>query len=75
VVDFLLQRALEMREALCGTPESHLLTEVVAAFPADETVAAWDADFQSDAVAEGEVLHVGADGDDDTGGFMAQREG
>ncbi len=62
VVDPLLEGALEVRDALGTTPETHLLAEVVAAFPADAALSARDADLQCHTIANPEARHLGADG-------------
>lgn len=70
----ILECALEVREALCTTPESHLLAEVVATFPADTTLSARDTDFQCNSISKLEASHLGADGDNSAGGLMAKRQ-
>lgn len=74
VVDPLLQRALEVWEALCAAPEAHFLAEVVPPFPADSALAARDADLEGYAIAEGKAAHVRTDGNDHTRGLMAERQ-
>jgi hypothetical protein len=72
VVDLLLQRALEVREALAAAPELQLFANVVPAFRAAGTASARQADFKSDFVADFEVCDGRADGGDDAGGLMAE---
>jgi hypothetical protein len=55
VIDPLLQRSLEMREALAAAPEAQLFANVVSPFCAAGTRAAWEADFEGDFVALLEV--------------------
>lgn len=64
-----------MGEGLGGTPELHGWADIVAALEAEVARFAGLADFQGDAVSNSEGRDAGSDGGDDTGGFMAQRQG
>lgn len=75
MVDPLLQRALEMREALARAAEAHLLADVVAALGAAVAFLAGEPDFEGDFVAWLEGCDGGADCCDDAGGFVAEGEG
>jgi len=72
VVDPLLESSLEMRYTLRATPKLHLLAEVITPLPADATLAAWNAYFERNAVANGKSIDVRADGHDFTGRFMTK---
>lgn len=63
VIDPLLQRSLEMWEALCATPEAHLFAEIVSTLAANATLSTWHANFKGHAVAQREVAHLRTDGD------------
>lgn len=67
VINPLLQGPLEVRYTLRRTPKPHLLAQVISASSADSAVATRNANLECDAIAEGEILHVRAHGDDDTG--------
>ena len=69
-----LERALEMREALRTTPEPHFLAEIVAAFPADAALSTRDAHLQRHPITKLEAAHLRADGNDSAGGLMAKGE-
>ena len=71
MVNPLLQCSLKMRHTLRTTPEPHLLTKVIPSFPADRALSAGNSYFKGDTVADAEVVDMGSDGYDDTGGFMA----
>jgi len=45
VVYFLLQSALEMGDAFCAAPETHLFAKIISPLSADATLTARDADF------------------------------
>lgn len=75
MVNPLLQRSLEMRHTLRRAPEPHLLAEIIPPSAANTAVPTRHSDLERDAVAEGEIPHVRADGDDDAGGLMAKGEG
>jgi hypothetical protein len=72
MVNPFLQRALEMRETLCGRAEFHVFADVVAAFGAAVAGIAGHAYFEGYAVAGGEVDYGRADGGDDARGFVAE---
>ena len=74
VVDPLLECALVMRHALCATPEPHLLAQIVTAASADGAVSARDTNFQRNAVAHLKAGHPRANGHNDTGRLVAERE-
>lgn len=61
-----------MREDLCTGAELHRCTDVVAALLAEGALAAGEADFHGDAVADFQVGHFWADGCDCASGFVAQ---
>ena len=65
MVDPLLQRSLKMGKTLATAPEPQFFANVVAPFCAAGTGAAWNADFEGDAIANGEVGDGGPDGGDD----------
>jgi len=65
MIDPLLEGALEVRHAFGATSESHLLAQVVPAFPADAALPARDADLEGDPVANSEARHLRSDGHDD----------
>lgn len=67
--------AIEMGVDLCRGAEAHLWAEVVAVGEAERAFAAGQPDFEGDAVADSEVLYVGPNGCDDTGGLVAQAVG
>lgn len=75
VVDALLQRALEVWEALAAAAEAQIFADVVAALVAASAGSARQADFESDLVADFEVCDAGADGGDDAGALVAERQG
>ena len=75
VVDSLLKGALKVRNALGTTPKSHLFAEIVAPFPADGTLTAWNADFEGNPVTNGEASDLRPDSHDYTGGFMSKGQG
>lgn len=56
----LLKCSLEVRHALRTTPESHFLAKVVAPFPANGTLATWNADFERNSIANSEAINLGA---------------
>ena len=60
-----------MRHALRTTPKPHLLAKVIPSFPADRALSTGNSYFEGDTVADTEVVDMGSDGHDDTGGFMA----
>lgn len=67
--------AIEVGEDLCGGAEAHLWAEVVAVGEAKRAFAAGQPDFEGDAVADFEVLYVGPNCCDNTGGLVAQAVG
>lgn len=71
----LLQRPLEMREALRAASKAHLLAEIIPTSPAYAAVSTWYADLQGHAVAEGEAAHLRAYGDDHARGLVAEGQG
>lgn len=75
VVYFLLKSPLEVRDTLGAASKSHLLAEVVPSFTTDAALPAWNPDFESDPIADGETSDFGPDGRDDARGLMAQRQG
>jgi hypothetical protein len=52
MVDPLLQSSLEMRDALCTTPELHLFAEIIPSLPADGTLPAGNAHLESNSVTD-----------------------
>lgn len=74
MVDPLLERPLEMRHALRTTPESHLLAEIVPPFSANRALAARNADFKRNSVANSEAIDLRTNAHNYTGGFMAKRQ-
>lgn len=75
VINPLLQRSLEMRETFCRTPKLHVLADIVASLFAAVAGIARHADFQGNAIADGEVGDGRADSGDDAGGLVAQGQG
>ena len=73
MVNLVLECALEVRETLCATPESHLFAEVIATFPADTALSTGNANFQCDPISKLESIHLRANGDNRAGGLMAKR--
>ena len=63
-----------MWEGFCATAEAHVLAEVVAALGTVGAVVAHDASLDGYSLAGDEVLDPGADGGDDTSGFMTKYE-
>lgn len=61
-----------MGEGLCGRAELHLRADVVAALFAEAALAAGEADFEGDSVADFEGCYFGADGCDCASGFVAE---
>lgn len=55
VVYPLLKGALEVRNRFCAAPKLHTFTKVIATPAADTTLAARDADFKGNAVADVEA--------------------
>lgn len=74
VVDPILQRTLRMRKALCATPESHSLANVVSPLLAPLALLARLADLKRYFVTNIEVLDLGADTNNNTGRLVAERE-
>ena len=70
----LLERSLVMRHALGAAAEPHLLAEVVPPLAADAALAAGDTDLERDAVADLEPGHPRADGHNDAGRLVAERQ-
>lgn len=56
-----LQGSLVMRERLCTAPKSHLLAEIVSAFPADATLATWDTDLEGNTITDIEARDLGSE--------------
>jgi len=55
MINPLLQRTLEMGETFCRRAKLHVLADIVATLIAASAGIAGDADFEGDAVADGEV--------------------
>lgn len=73
VVDAFLKSTLEMWHRFGATSEPHLWTKVISTSLAGPAVVTRDADFESNPVADLIASHGLANGDDDTGRFMAKR--
>ena len=74
VIDSLLEGSLEMWNALRATPELHLLAEVVAPLSTNGTLAAGNANFESNSVTNGEAIDLRANAHYNTGRFMSKRQ-
>jgi hypothetical protein len=72
VVDPLLQRTLEVWEALAAAPELQLFANVVATFRTAGTASARQANFESDFISFFKACDGRADGSDDAGRLMAE---
>lgn len=72
VVDLLLQRTLEVREALSAAPELQLFANVVPAFRAAGTASTGHADFEGDFVADFEVCDRRANRSNHAGRLMTE---
>ena len=75
VVCALHEGTVKMGEDLRAAAELHRGADVVAALLAQGALTAGQADFESDAVADFQGCHVGPDGRDGAGGFVAQAHG
>jgi hypothetical protein len=75
VIDPILKGALVVGEGLGAAPESQLLAEVVSALAAGGTLAAGNADLKRDPVTDLEALDFRPNGNDNTRGLVAKREG
>jgi hypothetical protein len=74
VIDSLLEGSLEMWNALRATPELHLLAEVVAPLSTNGTLAAGNANFESNSVTNGEAVDLRPNAHYNTGRFMSKRQ-
>jgi hypothetical protein len=74
VIDSLLESSLEMWNALRATPELHLLAEVVAPLSTNGTLAAGNANFESNSVTNGEAVDLRPNAHYNTGRFMSKRQ-
>jgi len=52
MVNPILKSALEMGNRLGATPELHPLAEIIPTFPANPTLAAWNADLEGHSVTD-----------------------
>jgi hypothetical protein len=52
MIDPLLQSSLEMRDALCTTPKSHLFAKIIPPFPADGTLSTGNANLEGNSVSK-----------------------
>lgn len=73
MIDPLLQRPLEMRHTLRTTSKLHLLTKVIPPLPTNPTFSTRNPYFERYTIAELKARDRSPNGDDDTGGFMAER--
>jgi hypothetical protein len=55
-----------------AAPESHFLAKIITALTADTALAAGDANFKGNSVANGKTRDLGANGHDSARGFMAE---
>lgn len=74
VIDSLLEGSLEMWNALRATPELHLLAEIVAPLSTYGTLAAGNANFESNSVTNGEAIDLRSNTHYNTGRFMSKRQ-
>ena len=74
VIDSLLESSLKMGNALRATPELHLLAEVVAPLSTNGTLAAGNANFESNSVTNGEAVDLRPNTHYNTGRFMSKRQ-
>ena len=74
VIDSLLESSLKMGNALRATPELHLLAEVVAPLSTNGTLAAGNANFESNSVTNGEAVDLRPNAHYNTGRFMSKRQ-
>lgn len=64
-----------MWEALCTTPEAHLLAEIIPPLAANDTLPTWHANLEGHTIAEGKAAHLGADGNNHTRRLVAKGQG
>ena len=74
MIDSFLKSSLEMRDALRTTSEPHLFAKIVSPFPANCTLTARNANFESDSVANCEAINLRSNAHNYTGRFMAKRK-
>lgn len=67
-----LQSSLKVRYTLCAASESHLLAQIVPAFPADCALSARNADLEGNSVTNGKARDLRANTDNYTGRFMSK---
>ncbi len=72
MVDSLLESSLEMRHAFRTTPESHFLAQIISSFSANGALAARNADFKRNSVADREAIDLWTNAHNYTGRFMAK---
>jgi hypothetical protein len=61
-----------MRNTLCAASESHLLAKVVTPFSANRALAAGNAHFEGNSVADRKSIDLRANAHNYTGRFMAE---
>lgn len=70
MVDPFLQSPLKVWDALCTTPKSHLLAEIIPSFPANATLTARNADLKGNPIANRKAINLRPNANYHTGGLM-----
>jgi hypothetical protein len=63
-----------MGHALCATPESHLLAEIIPTFPADSALPTWDSHFECDSITNMKAIDLRSNAHYYAGRFMPKRQ-
>jgi hypothetical protein len=74
VINSFLKSSLEMGNALCATPEFHLLAKIISSFPTDSTLATRNSDFECHTISNLKAMNLRPNSYYDTRRFMSKGE-